>query len=89
MWHGLGLSLDRGDTWHLSLGLKLGYVASRPCHMSHKLNLDLNHVTLGVKHKPKSCHMAPRLDGMAFRLSLWSSHVALKPRPCNPYGTYA
>ncbi len=49
--------------------------------MSHKLNLDLDHMTLGVKHKPKSCQVAPRLNEMAFRLSLWSSHVAPMPRP--------
>ncbi len=64
-------------------------MASKPCHGSHKLNLDLDHMTLGIKHKPKSCHVAPRLDEMTFRLSLWSSHVALKLTPHNPYGTYA
>ncbi len=64
-------------------------MASRPCHVSHKLNLDLDYVTFGVKHKPKSCHVAPRLDEMTFRLSLWSSYVAPKPKPHNPYGTYA
>lgn len=49
--------------------------------MSHKLNLDLGHLTLEVKHKPKSCHLAPRLDEMAFRLSLCSGHVAPKFKP--------